>query len=641
MDQINHLRTLYNESFQYLQVRKRRQSEQLKLLSNLRRGEQNISSNLMLTLFNRIMANTYDDKIQVKFIPSQGINQDQINAYNILAQSDYQEMDMAAKDYDLTWDTLFFGDGYMETGRFNKKRKTLEPEVINPMMFFYDPYIEKTQDWRYYAKWVTKSKSDLKLLQKAGAINSDVKLDLLQSGIDPYIWQYKITYDQARDGVPPPIQPVDNDVFQLLEMYYVKEDGSKEVCWIDKNFTTTLYERELDFDDGDEIVMPDGQTTKKQSNWPLVRQQSFRVPHTSLPVSVADLLDDKHRAYAVLLNLGFIAAKDTANPIYLYDPDKVRDVSQFLSRNIAQHIPVEGDPGMAVQPMAKTSPMTADQMGFINLLKQEAEGPVGAGQPMSSGTAPSQQTATQSALDQQLNDLAQSLQSKVMQFGKKDFWSQWFHRYAKNAEALDYKMANIVGVKGVDSHMINLKDFQTDFPPGIQVYSAKEAEYKNLVKRRDYMQMYPALAQTLQPDGLRNFQKHVFFPLFVEDPSLIDVMFPDSLDEMKAEGENEQLQEGMLAEVADTDDHTTHLYMHHMSQPKTWATWLHIDWHQKLLAEQKKQEMVALQQQMMGGTMEGNTGGPTQPKIGAEKMSPTASASPLKTEITSSLNNQQ
>ena len=32
---------------------------------------------------------------------------------------------------------------------------------------------------------------------------------------------------------------------------------------------------------------------------------------------------------------------------------------------------------------------------------------------------------------QQLNDLAQSLQSKVMQFGEGEFWSQWFHRYAR------------------------------------------------------------------------------------------------------------------------------------------------------------------------------------------------------------------
>ena len=82
----------------------------------------------MLTLFDRVMSSIYDDKIQIKFVPSQGINQDQINAYNTLAQSDYQEMGKARLDYDWCWDTLFFGRGYMETIRFNKKRKILQPK---------------------------------------------------------------------------------------------------------------------------------------------------------------------------------------------------------------------------------------------------------------------------------------------------------------------------------------------------------------------------------------------------------------------------------------------------------------------------------------------------------------------------------
>jgi len=50
------------------------------------------------------------------------VNQDQINAFNTLAQSDYLEMDKARTDYDWMWDTLFFGRGYCETLRFNKKR---------------------------------------------------------------------------------------------------------------------------------------------------------------------------------------------------------------------------------------------------------------------------------------------------------------------------------------------------------------------------------------------------------------------------------------------------------------------------------------------------------------------------------------
>src|SRR3990167_9433165 len=121
---VQEIATKYQESFEFLQARKKRQAEQLRLLSNMRR-------------------------------------EDQINSYNTLAQSDYQEMGKAKLDYEWCWDTLFFGRGYAETIRFDKKRKILQPHIINPLAFGYDPYIENYQDWRYYWKWITKTKWDL------------------------------------------------------------------------------------------------------------------------------------------------------------------------------------------------------------------------------------------------------------------------------------------------------------------------------------------------------------------------------------------------------------------------------------------------------------------------------------------------
>ena len=111
-------------------------------------------------------------------------------------------------------------------------------------------------------------------------------------------------------------------------------------------------------------------------------------------------------------------------------------------------------------------------------------------------------------------------------------------------------------------------------------------------------------------------------------------MFPKKLDEMKAEGENEQMQENILPEVLETDDHTTHIYTHMMTQPKTNAVWVHLDWHQKLLAEQKKQEMI-MQQNAINDSMGAIESG--KPKVGAEKKSPLAQASPLKTETQSDI----
>src|SRR6185295_13538364 len=185
---------------------------------------------------------------------------------------------------------------------------------------------------------------------------------------------------------------------------------------------------------------------------------------------VPDLLEDKHRAKSVLLNLAFIAAKDRANPIYLYNTNKVEDVTQLFSRQINQHIPVTDVEG-AVVPLNTEDPMSAGLIQFISMLQQEANEPLGTG--VSLPQDKTEQTATGKAIDQQLNDIAQSLQSKIMQFGESEFWSHWFHRYAKYGPELKEKMANIIGVKGINTEMIDFKDFNTDFPPGVMVYSAK------------------------------------------------------------------------------------------------------------------------------------------------------------------------
>lgn len=623
----------YIESWQYLLARKRRQVAQLILLNNQQKQDQTIASTLLITLFNRVLSSLYDDKMQVKFLPSQGILQEQLNSFNILAESDYKEMGKSKIDYDWMWDTGFFGRGYVETYQFDKERKIMKPHVINPLVMGYDPYFEEVQEWRYYWKWLTKSKYQINRLIKAGKITGIKSANEIAGGIDPYLWQYKVRRDAAAKGIQPPIEPAAADIYQILEYFGYDEDGKKCLYWIDKNFSKVLMKEELK-----------GDTDEAPPKWPIVVKEMFRIPHASIPFSIADILEDKHRAESVLLNLLFIGAKDTGNPLYLYNPDQVKDVAQFLSRQIDQHIPIEGNPETAVVPLNAKNTFPTEMVNFLTSLRQQANDPIGTGvtaQPQAQG----QGTATEAAIDQQLNDMAQSLFSKVLQFGEEEFWSQWFHQYQQNADELKTKMANIVGVKGITSTEIDLQDFKTDFPPGVMVYSAKEAEYKNLVKRRDLMQILPELQQSMAPDGFRNFEKHVFMPLMIEDPSLIDIMFPKTLQELQAEQQNAMLAENMMPPVLPTDDHQTHIYTHYQVQPKTWAVWFHIAEHEAALAQQigQQQQAAMLESQPTGAQS------PAQPQVGQPMQasgqmpsnSPMAAAAPLQPEAATPTNINQ
>ena len=624
----------YDESMQFLQTRKKRQVNQLVLLNNLQRGDENIASTLLITLFNRIMSNLYDDKMQVKFVPGEELDQKKVNSLNILAQNDYREMEKDKLDYDWCWDTLFFGRGYMETLQFNKERKIMEPHVINPLVFGYDPFFDNPQEWRYYWKWITKSSVEINKLIKKGIIKGITEAKEIPSGIDPYLWDYKVRREQAKLATPQANDTYKGDVHQILEFFGYDSDGNKTVYWLDRDFSKILYREKLDLKDGED----------NGSKWPIVVKEAFREPHASVVFSVADLLEDKHRARSVLLNLAFIAAKDKANPLYWYDPDKVQDVTQLFSRQVNQHIPVKGDGNLAIGPLNKDSAMDPSLQAFMQTLNQEANDPVGTGMALAPAKK-GDQTATEAAIQQQLNDLAQSLQSKVMQFGEKEFWSHWYQRYKRYTKEGDEKIATIVGVKGMTFEKIDLGDIITKYPPGVLVFSAKDAEYKELVERRDLMQMYPQFVTSLSPDGMRNFNKYVFFPKFLKDPTMMDILIPKTIDEIKAEEENEAINEGGMPQVLDTDNHEQHLAIHYMAK-YTWAKWIHIAWHEELLAQQRKVEQVMAQQQMQQGmqTQGQVSGEPKKPgegltkvKVGEDKQNPLSAASSLRQETQNSL----
>lgn len=615
----------YDESFQFLQSRKTRQVSQLVLLNNLQRGDQNIASTLLITLFNRILSNLYDDKMQVKFVPAEEMDQKKVNSLNILAQNDYREMDKAKLDYDWDWDTLFFGRGYMETLRFDSKRKIMKPQVINPLVFGYDPFFENCEDWRYYWKWITKSSVEINKLIRIGKITGIKDAKEIPSGIDPYLWDYKVRREQAKMTTPQANDTFQGDVHQILEFYGYDEKGNKCCYWIDRDFSKILYHEQLDLRDAE-----DG----KDSKWPIVVKEAFREPHSSVVFSIADLLEDKHRADSVLLNLAYLAAKDKANPIYKFVPDNIVDQTALFSRQIGQHIAVK-DLANSVEPLNTANPMDSGLMAFMQVLNQRANDPVGTGLTLNPAKK-GKQNATEQAIQQQLNDLAQSLQSKVMQFGEEQFWSDWYQRYKRYTKAGDKKLAAIVGVKGMTFETIDLGDIHTKYPPKTLVFSAKEAEYKELVLRRELAQMRGDLANTWTPDAIRNFDKHVLLPKFLNDPNLVDVLVPRTVDEVKAEQENLVLDDGKsLPPVSDTDNHEQHLAVHYQAKP-TWSKWIHIAWHEELLGLQKKQQQEHAQQNpQQQGQQEQKGKNP-----GKDKKNPQEAATPMKQETQTNIKQQ-
>jgi hypothetical protein len=145
----------------------------------------------------------------------------------------------------------------------------------------------------------------------------------------------------------------------------------------------------------------------------------------------------------------------------------------------------------------------------------------------------------------------------------------------------------------------------------------------------------------MTPDGLKNFQKYVFFPKFLRDPQMMEILFPDSIDELKAQDENEIINEEQMPQVAPTDNHEQHLMIHRMAK-NTWAKWIHIQWHEEMLSMQKQQQMMQAQQQMQGEVQQGAPGvppEPNKPQVGVAGQKPMEAAASLRGATQQSIQN--
>jgi hypothetical protein len=639
---LNRVMTEYNEGQDYLRSKKLKQVQQLILYNNLMRDDQSISSSMLPSFFNRVFSNLYSDVLQTTFMPTEDSDYKKTETLNKLYQSDYKEMEMWILNYDWTWDACFFGAGYIETLRFDKVHKVMKPEVVNPLYLVHDPFFSDVRKWRYYSKWKTFSRFELLRMKKALSPGFDITR--ISAGLEAELWDYKNRRDAARMGVNvADSSNSTNDIYQILEHMTVSApgdvdsdgkmipEGKRIMVWTDKMFSQEMLVERL------------GKYISDDQSWPIVKKQIFREPHSSLEISVPDLIEDKHRARNVLLNLAFLAAKDDANPIYVYNPEHVTDVTQLYSRQILQHISVD-DLDNAVKPLQTHAAMSTSLNAFMSLVSSEASDVIGTAivQPT---IQKGKKSATEAAMMQQVADQTSSLQAKVISIAEKEFCSHWYLQLInpKNMRATDMKIITLTSVNGITQESVKLDDFKTKYPPKAEIISKKEAEYKELVVRRDLMQNYPIITKNLDPRSLDKFNKYVYFPKFGMQASTIDLIVPSSVGQIKARMENELLEKNKFTPVSPQDDDEDHLYEHAMAK-NTPAKWAHYFIHQRHLAiKQKQKEDQEAKEQSSGGGQGANPpspqpqGGAGQTKnnkipIQADKQNPEKTAVPLAKE---------
>lgn len=573
----------------------------LKLYNNQKRDKSAVGDPLLFTIHQTVLASLYDDQLMVAFEPREEGDTDTAENLNSLADYDYDEMEKDIVDYTWDWDTTFFGRGLVMLMEFNKAKQCPIPENWDPMVTLRDPNAKSVNGdakgrgkARFIGREIRLTMQEMKdsgvyfnfdnLKADTTAINSLVdRNQQLRAAAQGY--SDILRFNGAIKG--------DNATFRLLE--WITNIGGKLVM-------VTLA------DNRKRVVR---YTVLKGNRIPIIDRALYPIAHDWDGVSIPDLVEDKQRARAKLLNLGLKVAEAELFPMYLFDNTRITNRAE-LNFEQNKFIGVPGNTNGAVSVVPKDG-LKADVNYILNSLNAAAQSATATPDIQQGQVGTKETTATELELVDKKVDTRYSLSAKVFGWSEKRFWQQWYMLYKTYfLDGIDQKTLRITGALGYSFRPLRRENIIAAVDPDIKIESkvvSDQNRYAELQIVRGYVQM---IAQ--DPNTNLRFAFKYMGKLSGIKKDVLDQMLPPTVDEMIADEENERLEKNQLVQVQLTDDHMAHLEEHNKASD-TPAKYAHMQAHKRAMILKKTQPQLFPQapQQMnaTGGQGVGDTPLPT------------------------------
>ena len=519
----------------------------LRIYNNQKRDKKDIGDPLLFTVFQTLFASLYDDKLNVEFMPREIGDVEVAENLNALADFDYDEMDKDILDYEWDWDTMFFGRGLALNMEFDREKKCPMPETISPLLLLRDPVAISVNG-------NMKGKGGARFLGWEGAmtrwqmekIPAFFNLSSLKESKDRESLRKKAEKERRKA--------------QGLENIWDQEESLKENAYYNilHWFTFIGGERYLIglANDRTEIV----RFQKVEGDfWPVIDRTLFPISNDWDGVSVPDLVEDKQRARAILLNLGLKVAKSNVNPMYLFDINRIKR-RDYLDFAFNKFVPVDGAPDGAVKPMVKDRIQTEVQW-ILQMMDESTQRALATPEIQQGITSKRARTLGELELVSAKVDTRYSLAAKIFGWSEKRFWRQWYSLYKKHfKEGIDEKVARLQGLWGPQFRELKRENIIARVDPDIKVESDIVAKGRKIVSRQSFGSFLQLAVQS--PDFNVRFALKEMARLNNLKGDQVKQLFPPTYDEIRAEEENEEIEKGNIPRVMVTDDHMEHLCVH-------------------------------------------------------------------------------
>lgn len=546
--------------------------KRLKLFNNQKRDKEAVGDPLLFTVFQTVLAELYTDRLSSV---AQGAEEgDDEAAENLTAmmEFDHNLMEKDEIDYEWDWDACFFGRGFLFLNEFDRDKTVPVSEVIDPMIMIRDPQATSMNGnqqgkgkARFWGREIELTKSEMK--DNGNFINLDkLKKDNDLESMSSEARSARREAQGKEDTKVTEEALDENYRYQLVE-WWTHIGGKKYRITVGNNKKLIVRFKEF-----------------KEDKWPVIDRPLFPMSHDWDGVSIPDLIEDKQRARSVMINLGMESAKADLYPMYLFNKKKI-DVEQNLDFEFNKMIPIKGDTANAMIPIQKS--VFHQQVNLImNILDTAAQKSVAAPE-VSQGVQPGQaRTLGETEHILAGKNVRHSLSSKIWGWSEKRFWQQWYWIYKRDFEnSIGKKLLRIQGPLNVAWRKLTKENFITDTDPDIKIESMEQVEAERQVKFRDFSAFAQIAMQN--PETNRAYVLRKLGKISRATKAELTLMFPPTIDELRAEDENRKIENGNLPKIDFYDEDNIHLEMHNKA-PNNAAKISHMEAHKAMMFIKKK-----------------------------------------------------
>lgn len=550
--------------------------KRLQLYNNQKRDKEAVGDTTLFSVFQTVIAALYSDRLAASFSPREIGDDEQAENLEIVADYDYDLMDKDVVDYEWDWETGFFGRGLLCVMDFDRDTLTPSPYIWNRMTTVRDPEaasIAGDRQGRGASRYIYR---ELRLTKQQMEDHGDYfNLDQLKkdgkqdtkSPLDEYMRQMAEATGLGDVAKHSNVEG-DNATYRLREGFTYWKGKLCFVTTANQGSVVVRYQ-ELD-----------------RTTIPIVDRVLFPIPNSFDSVSIPDLVEDKQRARAVALNLSLKSVKANLHPMYLFDKNKI-DERQDFNFEFNKYIPVKGNPNGAVVPMQKDR-VNSDVSFIMDTLDIGAQRATGTPDIKQGARPNSDSTATRDALVAQGSESRYGLAARIFGWSERRFWEEYYRHLRDNMEdGIDEKVVRTVGSLGASWRSFKKSELivpEGNPDPDIKIESKSVADARKFNEARQ-MRDYILLATNDPTAQIRPAMRH-YGKLIGMKTDLIETIYPPTVDELRADEENQMLMEGKKAIVLPEDDHYLHLQIHNKLPDSPYKT-AHMNAHKKALILQK------------------------------------------------------